>query len=160
MSILRTRRTRLRLPKLVDERKELESGGFEQLLLELADKAARRVEDSKGSSFPVYIILTGLVMFGFAIMGWLAVRARRRSAQLEYELRKKKEEQEQAAERAALVINADMRSSAESRVQVLSSEVRQLQLKIDENRNKAADRAKALAQASSWADLVIVDKRT
>ena len=159
MSIRRTRRTSLKLPSLASDKKELESGGFEQLLLELADKAARKVEDSKGSSFPVYLILTGLVMLGFAISGWLAVRARRRAAQLEYELRKKKEEQLEAAERAALIISSDARASAESKVKVITSEIQQLQLKITENESKAADRAKALAQATSWSDLVIVDKR-
>jgi hypothetical protein len=159
MSIRRTRRTRLRLPSLTEGKKELESGGFEQALLALVDKAAGKAEDSKGSSFPVYLILTGLVMLGFAISGWLAVRARRRSAQLEYELRKKHEEQLEAVERATLIISADMRSSAESKVQVLSSEIRQLQLKITENSSKSADRAVMLAQATSWSDLVIVDKR-
>jgi hypothetical protein len=67
------------MPVTNEEQVEPGSSKLLNSLLELSNKASGKSEDaSSGSSFPVYIILTGLVMLGFAIMGWLAVRARDR----------------------------------------------------------------------------------
>lgn len=142
-----------------EDKKELESGGLEQLLLDLVDKAAGKAEDSKGSSLPIYLIITAAVVICFAIVGWMAVRAKRRAAQLEYELRKKEEEQKRAVEQAQLTQNADERVLAEAKIDCLIEDIEKLKGELELNEAAASERAKALAQAASWDDLVIVDKR-
>jgi hypothetical protein len=142
-----------------EDKKELESGGVEQLLLDLVGKAAGKGGDSKGSSLPVYVIITGFVCILFAIVGFLAVRAKRRAAQLEYELRKKEEEQKRLVEHAKLEQNAETRAEAESKIDELTVGIGELKEQLEVVGNAAAERTKALAQATSWDDLVIVDKR-
>lgn len=142
-----------------EDKKELESGGLEQLLLDLVDKAAGKAEDSKGSSLPLYLIVTAVVVICFAIVGWMAVRAKRRAAQLEYDLRKKEEEQKRAVEQAQLAQNADERALAEAKVDGLTEDIQRLKGELELNEVAAAERAKTLAQAASWDDLVVVDKR-
>ena len=142
-----------------DDKKELESGGFEQLLLDLVDKAAGKTEGSKGSSLPVYLIITGLVVICFAIVGFVAVRAKRRAAQLEYELRKKQEEQKRAAEQVKLDADATKRAEAEKSVASLETYIQGLKEELKATEDASVARTKALAAATSWDDLVIVDRR-
>ena len=142
-----------------EDKKELENGGLEQLLLDLVDKAVGKGEASKGSSLPVYVIITGLVVILFAVVGFMAVRAKRRAAQLEYELRKKEEEQKRLAEQAQLEQDATKRAAAEDEIDTLTVDIQGLKEKLEANELAAQERAKALAQATSWDDLVIVDKR-
>jgi len=144
---------------VADDKKELESGGLEQLLLDLVNKAAGKAEDSKGSSLPVYLIVTAAVVICFAILGIVAVSARRRAAQLEYELRMKEEEQKRLVEQAKLEQDASRRAEAESSIDSLTEDVQRLKGDLELNEAAAVDRAKALAKAASWDDLVIVDKR-
>ena len=89
----------------------------------------------------------------------MAVRAKRRAAQLEYELRKKEEEQKRLAEQAQLEQDATKRAAAEDEIDTLTVDIQGLKEKLEANELAAQERAKALAQATSWDDLVIVDKR-
>jgi hypothetical protein len=144
---------------VADETKEAESGGLEKLLLDLADKAAGKAEDSKGSSLPIYVIFAGLAVVCFAILGFLAVRAKRKAAQLEYELRLKVEEQKRAVEQVLLEQDVAKRNEAAGKAQELVVDVERLKKEVAANEAAAAARTKALAQATSWNDLVIIDKR-
>lgn len=145
---------------MTDDKKDQESGGIEQLLLNLVDKAAGKGGDSKGASFPVYVVLTGVVCLLFALVGFMAVRAKRRAAQLEYDLRKKDEEQKRLAEQLLLEQNDTKRAEAEDQVTKLTDDIQGLKKELEVVGSAAADRSKALAQAASWDDLVLVDKRT
>lgn len=142
-----------------EDPKEPESGGLEKLLLDLADKAAGKAEDSKGSSLPVYLIFAGLAVVCFAILGFLAVRAKRKAAQLEYELRLKAEEQKRAVEQALLEQDAARRDEAVKQAHELAEDVERLKKEVAANEEAAAARTRALALATSWNDLVIIDKR-
>jgi len=142
-----------------DPAAEPESGGPEKLLLDLADKAAGKAEDSKGSSFPVYIIFTCLAVVCFAVVGFLAIRARRRAAQLEYELRVKIEEQKRAVEQVLLEQNATKRDVAAKQAHELTEDVERLKKEVSANEEASSKRAKTLAEATSWGDLVVIDKR-
>lgn len=136
-----------------------ESGGLGQLLLDLADKASGKAEGSKGSSLPAYIVFTGLVVICFAIVGFLAMRAKRRAAQLEYELRQKVEAQKRLEEVARLEENEAKRTVATKLVHEAIEQVEGLKKELAAHEAASAERVKALAQATSWDDLVVVDKR-
>jgi uncharacterized protein HemX len=149
------------MPVTNEEQVEPGSSKLLNSLLELSNKASGKSEDaSSGSSFPVYIILTGLVMLGFAIMGWLAVRAKRQAAQLEYELRKKEEELARSREQVKLDQDAEIRKTAEGKVAGLTSSIQELKEKLQVIEVDAADRARALAKATSWNDLVVTGGRS
>lgn len=145
------------MPKAPEDQKA-ESGGIGSLLLDLADKAAKNTgkEDQKGSSFPVYIIMASIVVIGFAIMGWLAVRAKRKAAQLEYKLRLQEEEHKRAAEALKTTQDAATRAEAESKVSSLSGSIKDLKEKLASNEAESKERARVLATASGWDDLVVV----
>lgn len=134
-------------------------GGATQLLLDLADKAAGKAEDSKGSSAFLFVVLAGLAAICFAIVGFMAVSAKRRAAQLEYELRKKEEEQKRVAEEAKLAQNDADRNTAQAKVHELIEGIAGLKKEVEANEAAAFQRTKALAQATTWDDLVVVDKR-
>lgn len=129
------------------------------MLLDLAGKAAGKVEGSNGSSLPVYIIFTALAVLCFALVGFLAVRAKRKTAQLEYELRKKEEEQKRLAEQVKLEESEIRREVATKLSHELIEDINGLKKEIAASEASSLERAKALAQATSWDDLVVVDKR-
>lgn len=143
------------------EQEPKESGGLGQLLVDLSNKAAGKAEESKTSASPiwVYFIFIGLVVIAFAIMGWLVVRARRQAAQLSYELRKKEEEQKRLVEEAKKEQNETTRKEAESQIAALTTDIEGLKKKLLESEAAAADRAKALTQATNWNDITVVDMR-
>lgn len=145
-----------------NKQEQTESGGLGQFLVDLSNKAAGKVEETKptsASSFPVYLILIGIVVIAFAVMGWLIVRARRQAAQLSYELRKKEEEQKRLVEDAKKVQNETARQEAESKIATLNASIEELKKKLSESEAAAAERAKALTQATTWNDITVVDKR-
>lgn len=106
-----------------------------------------------GSSIVVYVVLIGVAVLGFAIVGWLLVRSRRRAAQLAYELRKKEEEQKRVAEDHKLAKNAKARSVAHKKVKQLEAGIQGLKKKLEDQKKRQAIRAKALEDATSWKDL-------
>jgi uncharacterized protein HemX len=144
----------LRLP----DEQLAESSGLGSLLLALANKAARAAEEEgpKGSSFPTYLLLAGLVVLGFAIMGWMAVRASRKAAQLEYKLRLQEEDKKRAQEAATLNKNAVRREDAEVVAQNLEASIQALQGELAAIKDEAAERARVLASAASWGDISVV----
>jgi uncharacterized protein HemX len=131
-----------------------------QLLLNLADKAAGKAEDSKGSSVFAFVLFAALAAVCFAMVGWMAVSARRRAAQLEYELRAKAEEQKRLEEQSKLLQNDAARAEAQTKIHNLIESIDGLKKGIADNEAEAVARVKALASASSWNDLVVVDKRS
>jgi uncharacterized protein HemX len=135
------------------------TGGATQLLLDLADKAAGKAEDSKGSSVFAFVLFAGLAALCFAVVGWMAVSAKRRAAQLEYELRLKEEEQKRVAEQAKLAQNEADRTKAQAQVHELIESIEGLKKEVAGNEAAALKRVQALAQATTWDDLVVVDKR-
>jgi hypothetical protein len=143
----------------VAEEKTNESEGLEKVLLSLADKAAKKTtkEGSKGSSFVVYIILTAVISLGFALLGWKAVRAKRKSAQLEYELRVQEEEKIRLAEDAKLSKNATDRDAAIKTVGSLSIDIAGIKDKLETNEAKAKERAILLAKVAGWEELTVVN---
>lgn len=130
-----------------------------QLLLDLADKAAGKAADSKGSSVFAFVLFAALAAICFAIVGLSAVAAKRRAAQLEYELRKKEEEQKRALEQVKLETNQVKRDDAMLLAHNLIEEIDGLTKQVEANEAEAVARTKALAQATTWDDLVVVDKR-
>lgn len=108
----------------------------------------------KGSSSLVkYLVVTGVVMAGFAFFGWMLVRARRKAARLSYDLRKKKEEQKRIVEEY-LFSEGEVRSEeAKARVRKLDEEIKGLKEKLETQRKLGAERARTIEEATSWKDL-------
>jgi len=134
------------------------------LLVDLVKAATERKGSSEGgspsgSSFVVYLILIGIAVLGFSIMGFLLVRSRREAAKLAYELRKKEEEQKQAAEDHKLAENGQKRNEAHKKVKALQNDIDELKKKLEEQTALANARSKAISDATSWDDLVVVDRR-
>lgn len=135
------------------------------LLVDLVKAATERKGSSgdgapsSGSSLVVYLILAGIAVLGFSIMGFLLVRARRKAAKLAYELRKKEEEQKQAVENAQLEKNAEKREASNEKARKLQGEIDGLKKNLEDQKVVAASRAQALSDATTWDDLVIVDKK-
>jgi len=128
-------------------------------LVVLVDKVVGTKTESSSSSgggsssIVVYILLIGVAVIGISIVGWLLVRARRRAAQLAYELRKKEEEQKRAAEEHKLAENAKARNDAHKKVKKLDGDIQKLKKKLVTEKALQETRAKALQDATSWKDL-------
>ena len=136
-----------------------EPGGLQQLMTSLADKAAGKAEDSKGSSVLTFVVFATLTAICFAILGWIAVSDKRKAAQLEYELRLKEDEQKRIAEQVKLTQNEAIRTAAQNQIQVLTKSVEELKKSVADNEDASVNRAKSLAQAATWTDLQVVDLR-
>jgi len=145
----------------VAEEKSNEPGGLEKVLLSLADKAAKKTaeEGSKGSSFVVYIVITAVISIGFALLGWRAVMAKRKSAQLEYELRVQEEEKARLAEDAELAKNKVDRESAMKAVSSLSVDIANIKDRLAANEAEMKERARLLAKVAGWKELTVVNGR-
>ena len=123
-------------------------------LVQQATTTKKEGTSSRGSSnIVVYLLVLGAVVIGFSIMGWLLVRAKRRAAELAYELRKKEEEQKRVAEDHKLAKNNAARDAVHKQVHQLEGQIQELKEKLGVQRELAATRAKAVADATSWEDL-------
>lgn len=142
-----------------DNQQKAKSESPSQQLLVLMDKASGKVEDSKGSSLPVYIVLVGIIVILFAVMGLLIVHSRRKAARLAYKLRQKEEELVRKSEDAKLKQHASDREKAKRRAAQLEAEIEELKEKLKASKELAAKRAETLSQAADWDDLLVVDKR-
>jgi len=132
--------------------------GLSQQVMKLTQQAAGNVEQ-KGSMWPLYVIITAVIVIGLAIMGWLMVSARRKAAELAYELRKKEEEQKEAAENHTLQTDQDVRDAAQARIKDLGDDIAQLKKELKDREDEAVARAATFAKIASWDDIIIVDKR-
>lgn len=130
-----------------------------QLLLDLADKAAGKAADSKGSSVFAFVLFAALAALCFAIVGLSAVAAKRRAAQLEYDLRLKEEEQKRLEEAVKLANSQVNRDTATALVHETIERIDGLKKEVEANEAAAVVRTKALVQATTWDDLVVIDKR-
>jgi uncharacterized protein HemX len=110
--------------------------------------------DRKGSSsLVVYLVVTGAVMAGFAFLGWMLVRARRKAARLSFELRKKKEEQKRVVEEYLFSEGKVGSEEAKARVRALEGEIKELKEKLEVQKEIGAEKARAIEEATSWKDL-------
>jgi uncharacterized protein HemX len=121
--------------------------------------AATGNQETKQASFPVAVILMGIAILGFAVMGFLLMRAKRKAARLAAELRRKEEEQLQAAEELKLAKNAEARDAAIKKAEKAEAEAVELRKQFDDLKKSNEARKKAISELSDWDDLVIVDKR-
>jgi len=145
-----------------DEKVKEEKAEKPNLLVDLVKAATEKKESSgskSGSSFVVYLIIVGVAVLGFSIMGLLLVSARRKAAKLAYELRKKEEEQKRAAEDHKLAKSGEERNAAHKKVKALEGDIQGLKEELQSTQEVAKKRRTAIEQATSWDDLVVVDKR-
>lgn len=134
----------------MSDKQEPAGGGHP--LAGLVKKAAER-EEGQTSSLATYLVLIGLVVAGFAVMGFLVARARRRAAKMAFKLRKAKEEQRRALEESRLSDNAERREAAHYEACHLYEEIDKLKKEIQRNKNVTAERVKAIQEATSWKEL-------
>lgn len=133
-------------------------GGLGQGLVNLTETAAGK-SGAKGIAFPVYLILAAIIALGIAILGFLLVRARRKAAILEFQLKEKEEEIKDLVDRQKLEQNEQVRKDAEGQVIVLTAGVAELKKAVAASEDEAVKRTEVFAKLVSWNDVVVVDKR-
>jgi len=129
------------------------------VLVDLVRVATEQEKSERGrpappsSTFSAYVIFVGVAALGFAIMGFLLVRARRKAAKLAYELRKNTEERCRVLEDLHLSESLEKREAAQERSQQLEEEIEGLKKEIKRHKAAANERVKAVMEAASWEDL-------
>lgn len=133
-------------------------------LLNLVDKIAgtpapQEGKSSSGAFLPVALIIAGVVVIGFSILGIMLVMARRKAAKLAAQVRKLEEEKAQAAENEKLAENDEARQAAVVKTGELQSKIDGLEAQLVALAEQNKARAAELAKITDWDDLVIVDRR-
>ncbi len=131
-------------------------------LVEFVQAAAERRDESGdqgGSSLVTYLVLIGVAVLGFSIMGWMLVRARRKAALLAARLRLLEEEKIQAEEDAKLADNEERRLIASVRINAATDEIRELKEHLEGLVEENLVRSGTLVAITDWDDLVVIDKR-
>ena len=130
--------------------------------MEFVQAATERKNDSGdkgGSSLVTYLVLIGVAVLGFSIMGWMLVRARRKAALLAARLRLLEEEKIQAEEDAKLADNEERRLIASVRINAATDEIRELKEHLEGLVEENLVRSGTLVAITDWDDLVVIDKR-
>lgn len=131
-------------------------------LVEFVQAATERRGDSGdkgGSSLVTYLVLAGMAVLGFSIMGWMLVRARRKAALMAARLRLLEEEKIRAEEDAKLADNEESRFVASVRINAATDEIKELKDHLEGLVEQNRIRSEALASITDWDSLVVVDKR-
>lgn len=140
--------------------KEEEAGPVD-LLTKLIDKATTAGGEGSqmsSSSTPVYLIIAGIVMLGFSIMGFMLVRARRKAAKLASDLRKAEEDKVRYEEDSKLADNSTYRLEAANRAAMSMIRINSLKKELDELEKDRDKRAQSLKKVTNWDDLIVIKK--
>lgn len=113
-----------------------------------------------GSSFPVTLILVGILVVVISIMGFQLAFAKRRAAELTVKIRRAEEEKKRAEENVKLGENSTARQVAQEEVQARGKEVLGLKAKLARRHQEHKRALGKLKGITSWDDIVIIDGRS
>jgi len=116
-------------------------------------------EAAKSSSFPVTLVLVGILVLVISIFGIRMAFAKRKAAELAAKIRKIEEEREQAKEKEKLAENSAARLAARDEVKALGKEILGLKAKMAHRQSAHEKEVEKLRSVTSWDDIVIVDAR-
>lgn len=132
----------------------------EGLIKSLMDKVAGEGGQSeKASSFPVTMVIIGILVLIVSVIGIKLAFAKRKAAELASKLRKAEEEKAQAIENEKLAENSNARQTARDEVKALDDEIRELTDQMEARKVKHEETVKELQGITSWDDIEIVDGR-
>jgi len=138
---------------------EQEQKEQKNLLSGLMKQVAGTEEGKKPSSFPVMMVLVGIVVLIVSIMGIKLALAKRKAAKLAAQIRKSEEEKVQAQENLELADNATARQTAREEIKALTKESLGLKAKMAKRQLEHEKSVKELQGITSWDDIVVVDGR-
>jgi len=131
----------------------------ENLLSSLMKQIAGTGEGKKSSSFPVMMVLVGIVVLVVSIMGIKLALAKRKAAKLAAQIRKSEEEKIQAQENLKLASNTTARQTAREEIAALTKETLGLKARMARRQAAHEESIKELEGITSWDDIEIVDAR-
>lgn len=132
-------------------------------LVDLANKIAGSPQEeeksSSGVALPIALILLGLVIVGFAVLGIMLVMSRRKAAQLASQVRQLEEGKLKAKEEGQFAINDKEREDAKANIAAMQTKIEGLTAELQSLQVTNKERVDALAKITNWDDLVVVDRR-
>jgi hypothetical protein len=131
----------------------------ENLLSGLMKQISGGGEGEKSSSFPVTMVLLGVVVLIISLMGIKLALAKRQAAKLAVQVRRTEEEKKRVKEKLELSNNSTERQAAQEEIQALGKEVLGLKAKIVLRQSEHRKNVDELKGLTSWDDIVIVDGR-
>jgi septal ring-binding cell division protein DamX len=129
------------------------------LLSGLMDQIAGIGEGKKPSSFPVMMVLVGIVVLVVSLMGIRMALAKRKAAKLAFKIRKAEEAKAQAEENEKLAENANARAAARSEMKTLQREILSLKAKMVKRTVEHQKEVDQLRAVTSWDDIEVIDAR-
>lgn len=129
------------------------------IISDLMNQIAGTGEDKKSSSFPVTMVLVGILVLVLAVFGIRMAMAKRKAAKLAYKIRKIEEEKERARENEKLAENSTARMTAKEEVKALGKEILQLKANMAMRMSDHKAEVEKLQAVTSWDDIVVVDAR-
>jgi uncharacterized protein YxeA len=141
------------MPDKTEEKSE------KNLLSDLMNQIAGSGEDGKSPSFPVTMVLIGIMVLVLAVVGIKMAFAKRRAAELAYKIRKAEEEKAQAEEDVKLGENSEARYVANEEVKARQREILNLKAKMALRTAAHKNEVKKLESVTSWDDIEVVDAR-
>lgn len=128
-------------------------------LVESIAGSPKEEKSSTGTSFPVAIILIGVVVLIVSVLGIMLVLARRKAARLAAQVRKLEEEKLQLKENQLLEENEEKRAKGEAIIKATEEKIAKTEEALEEVNALGRARAESLASVTTWDDLTVVDKR-
>lgn len=130
----------------------------EDLISGLMKRIAGDGEDKKSSSsFPVAMVLLGIVVLIISFMGIKLAWAKRKAAELAVQVRRAEEEKKRAKEDLELANNSAEREAAQGEIEALTVEVLELKKEIADRQVQHTKDMKQLEGVTSWDDVIVVD---
>ena len=131
----------------------------ENLLSGLMKQIAGDGEDKKSSSFPVTMVLIGIMVLIISLMGIKLALAKRQAAKLAVQVRRAEEERKRLKEKIELSDNATERQASHEEVKALTKEILGLNARIAKRQSDHLKSVSQLQAITSWDDVVVVDSR-
>lgn len=128
-------------------------------LWNMVDKIVGSGDQKSGTSLPTTLILLGVAVVIFSIMGVVLVLSRRKVARLASQMRKLEEEKFQVEESIKLELLGSKRSEMQARINKLDLDTRDLQGQIDGLGERNRHALEDIAKIADWDDFVVIDKR-
>ena len=132
----------------------------ESVIKDLMDRIAGQGEESKGqSSFPVTIVLVGILVIFISILGIKLAWAKRKAAELAIQVRRAEEEKKRAKENVRLGDNATARQAASEEAKAREKEILSLKARLAKRQSDKDVMAEELKAVTDWDDIKVVDGR-
>ena len=129
------------------------------LLSDLMKQIAGDGEDKKSSSFPVTMVLVGVVVLIVSLMGIKLALAKREAAKLAVQVRRAEEEKKRVKEKIELSNNSTERQTAQEEIKALTKEIFNIKARIATRHASHRRRVDELKGLTSWDDVIVLDSR-